>query len=180
MILGIDTGYAGAVAMISDEDCSSYAIPLCKDSDGSKDYDYKVLLDLFKSVKDAVELVFIERTFPTPFLHGKASWSLGYGFGSLRSIARAVFGFDKVKTVSVGEWQKAVFTGYKRETRLYRGDSKPRRERTKDLAVRVIKDVFPDKDWMSESRGKISIHDGKVDAYLIAEYGRRKSSGMLI
>tara|TARA_R100000353_G_scaffold165390_1_gene126508 strand:- start:799 stop:1068 length:270 start_codon:yes stop_codon:yes gene_type:complete len=44
---------------------------------------------------------------------------------------------------------------------------------TKTAALALVSEVTPDEDWTKKGRS-MNPHDGMIDAYLIAEFGRRK------
>lgn len=176
--LGIDTGQSGALGYVSKGTARSVPLPLDL-IEGKKKYNFKRLKILLVDFKnEGVDKVILERTFPTPFLHGGASWNLGYGFGIMQTMINMLFPAEDLEIVDAKAWQKVMFAGHTRRERMFGGKT-PRKgkESTKDLAARVIDGIFPQGDWFEDVRGKRRVHDGRVDALLIAEYGRRMDVG---
>lgn len=83
--------------------------------------------------------------------------------------------------VNPKQWQKCVWQGIKKQYKPTRRKTKAgtfvKKIDTKATSLLAAKNLMPDEDWrnISDKTAKpvSSINDGKVDAYLMAEYCRR-------
>lgn len=174
-ILGIDPGKNGGLVLLSEEDkLISYYIP----KKIGNEVDMRDLNDFFKGVvKEAyLEMVFLEDVHSVFGASANSNFQFGKICGILEGL---VCGYDlpyiKVKPK---DWQKQAFEGippiYKPSKKKGKGTLE-----TKKMAEIAFKRIFPEYIEMfsitDTGRKSINIHDGLVDAILIALYGRRKS-----
>lgn len=83
--------------------------------------------------------------------------------------------------VTAKQWQKQMWQGVKKQYKSTRRKTKAgnfvKKIDTKATSLLAAKNLMPNEDWrnISDKTGKplSSINDGKVDAYLMAEYCRR-------
>jgi len=162
--VGIDNGLHGAMAIISDDNENIEFIdpPLTKVTvkKASREvYDEKRLFFYIKSTLNSKDKAFIEETVAMPFQSSQSLKSIGYGEG-LYIMALTALGISCSK-VRIHSWQKhfGIF-----------GKGKA----TKEQAYHVASKFFPNAKLKTDN-GKLL--DGRADALLIAEYGRRLVSG---
>ena len=105
--------------------------------------------------------VLIERQQPFPKQGGKSNFTTGYNYGKLVSLLEAQS--VPFEVVRPQEWQRAFGIGGKGVD-------------TKKQAALVAARLFPCVELRATERCR-KPHSGKVDALLIAEYGRRKWQG---
>jgi hypothetical protein len=183
--IGIDPGVNGAYARIEEgENLEVMGAPLptfwitVKTKNGIKrrqKYDIKAMYTIFKNVGVArftIEKQIpmpMERTIETPtgtktMKQGATSvFTTGCGYGFIRGV---VYGMGVTpEVVHPKTWQKEFF---KRDTS----------KTTKEQALDALKALYPNVDLFATERSK-KVHDGIVDAILIAEWGRRKTKGEL-
>jgi crossover junction endodeoxyribonuclease RuvC len=169
-ICGIDPGLDGGVGLL---DISTGTVielvimPVC-----GKELD---LPDLVRLLQEAtvLEEIWLEKVGATPARRVKgpggkiktvagqgvsSAFKFGDGYGSIKGIAAAL-GIP-LELVAPGRWQKTMHTG---------ASGKTAKQRSVSVALRR----YPKIDFRRSTRGKVP-HSGKVDALLIAEYGRRE------
>ena len=102
--------------------------------------------------------VTLEEAFPMPQQGVTSMFSIGLGYGILQGLFA---GLDiELKTVHPKTWQSMFEIHANKETN------------TKEQALAVCKQLFPDTNLMASERSTIP-HKGIVDALLICEWGRR-------
>ena len=166
--LGIDTGLAGAMALIDNELTIHQLIdnPILYVDKGKKvirEYDVTAIKKIFDSLDRENTYVVIEKTYPRPTKFGgsaASNWFLGAGF--MMFVGMLVYGGFRYQIVDPRTWQPSMFDG------LGKGDSKM-------LSFQVASRLFPTAP-LQTAKGKII--DGKGDALCIAEWGRRKLLGI--
>lgn len=159
-ILAIDGGLSGAMALIdTDRDYSSVIdMPTFRITKTRKEYDIRKII---KNIMDAgPNVAYIEKAQAMPKELGGtiASFSKGYCFGLLQGILQTLQ--IPYEIVHPRTWQSEFFRGISGTT--------------KSKAFKVASQLFP-KITLVTPRGKVI--DGKCDALLLCEYGRRKSRG---
>ncbi|MCE5333300.1 MAG: hypothetical protein LLG06_01795 [Desulfobacteraceae bacterium] len=164
-ICGIDPMDAGALAILDTSDgCLQVSdMPTVKLSSTRHEVDIPALWSLV--LADRPDKVYIEKMQPMP-LGGNANFKRG---GYLY-LFRAIFAAALIPFVEVPpkEWQKTF--GIKGE--------KGNPTATKDQSYLIASRIFPGIDYKYPgSKGKETILDGRCDASLIAEYGRRMERG---
>jgi|SRR6185312_5906958 len=147
-ILGIDPGNRGALATIQDGKLTGMIeMPLLK---GMIDYDR--LASIIKNT--APDRTYVERVSALHVASKKATFGFGRGFGAIQGILTALR--IPYMLVDPKVWQKPMHEGI--EKKKYSA-----KEKSAIAAVRL----FP--GWDFRRRG--GLHDGLIDAALIALYG---------
>lgn len=173
LVAGIDNGVYGAIALVSQHWAEAYPMPIItmrKTRNKKNDYDVRAIADMFIAWKqDGVQVtcnpddcycldhVFLEKAGSRPHDGNQASLSTGRGFGLMEGILAALR--IPYTIVDVGFWQARMFGG------IPHSDPKA-------ASILVAKRLFPNMDLRRTDKCR-TVHDGKCDALLIAEYGRR-------
>ena len=144
LIAGIDVGKRGAIAFIDKETLKAEVYPMPED--------YQEIIDLFENKKKDLLIVLIEKQQAFPKQGVVSTFNLGIHYGILLGILKTL----KIpyEEIAPKKWQKAML-----------GSGKRTRKENKKLSLEKAKSLFP---YLN-----IGKHDGKSDALLIAEYGRR-------
>ena len=157
--IGIDPGLDGGVAILeTDENPQVFVMPVKPTGKGRE---VNVNTIVCEGWLHSVTGVVIERQQCYPKQGGKSNYTIGYNYGKLIALleAEAV----PFEVVAPKEWQREFgISGAK-------GD-------TKKQAALVAARLFPCVELRATERCRVP-HSGKVDALLIAEYGRRKLKG---
>ena len=162
-VIGVDVGLEGAIACLDEKGKVLFVqdMPVVFVKKGRKQVrliDVREVVRIFARVGKQV-FVMIEKTSPAPAKCStpQANWGLGYGAGVIEGVVVAK-GL-KYEKVEPREWQKYFkFPGQKRG-------------QTKEMSYYRASQLFPDVELKTE-RGRVL--DGRADALLIAEYGRRR------
>ena len=146
LISGVDIGKKGAIAFINSKTLKAevYAMP----------EDFLEVISLFeRKLQEDMLLVLVEKQQAFPKQGVVSTFKLGVQYGMILGILKAL----KIpyEEVSAKKWQKVMLGNY----------GKKIRKEIKQLSLEKAKSLFPYLD--------IGRHDGKADALLIAEYGRR-------
>ena len=160
MIVGVDNGISGGLCAISrcrGRIISKVVMPTLKRNGKSE-------IDLM-AVKEWVNELNTEPCFviEEPLHHAKSSQavrSMAINFGKL--LGACEMRMWEVNPITVREWQKEMLGTVPKG-------------KTKEAALGVASSLCPDEDWTKSERATIP-HDGMIDAYLIAEYWRKKSA----
>lgn len=167
MIIGIDPGLGGALVKITNEGklVSTLDMPVIDKKTGKKSkniYDIKVLSGFISYLSTDNDIVFIEDTQPMPpGFRGQASYGLGLCKGLL--IGMLSMGKVPYELVWAQKWQKHF------------GITKPKGDK-KVQSYQIASQLFPSAVLTGPRGGKL---DGRSDALLIAEYGRRHLQGKI-
>lgn len=105
-----------------------------------------------------------------------------FNFGFSKGLLFGLLIAHKIPYVLVApkDWQNAVWINADKEFTTQKQHLKDGSERTikkvdtKSTSINAARRLFPDVDFRKSARAK-KPHDGKVDALLMAEYGRRKN-----
>ena len=146
LISGVDIGKKGAIAFINSKTLRAevYAMP----------EDFLEVISLFeRKLQEDMLLVLVEKQQAFPKQGVVSTFKLGIQYGMILGILKAL----KIpyEEISAKKWQKVMLGNY----------GKKIRKEIKQLSLEKAKSLFPYLD--------IGRHDGKADALLIAEYGRR-------
>lgn len=165
IVIGIDNGLKGAIAVIEPDDTYIVPIPVIMPAKGKNVYDeqgiYKVL-EPFTSFDGVVcTRAFIEKAQAFPKNSAAAIHTSGTQYGMIR-MACVVLGIPYT-IISPRIWQKELFVGV---------NSKD----TKFASKVIAKRLFPSVSLRRSENCKKDC-DGMSDALLIAEYGRRTLTG---
>lgn len=150
-VIGIDPGAHGAIAILSEDGLLIEDTPYIKPAKGKGEYDFASMAHLFASVRnDGNAHVFLERVSARPGEGVVSAFSFGKGYGAWLGIIAAVGMPYTLVTPQV--WKKAMgLPNSKERARIRAGQ------------------LFPANAQMF-ARVK---DDGRAEAALIAEYGRR-------
>lgn len=159
--IGIDPGLSGAVAIISsDGEATIHDTPTTKVKSGKKNknmYVESLMADILRQYAgDNVE-VKLEKAQSMPKQGVASTFSTGEGYGLWRGILAALR--MPYTIVTSQKWKKAMMDGMGKEksASCYRGQQ-----------------LFPSVELFGPQGGA---KDGRGDALLIAEYGRRNLNG---
>ena len=146
LISGVDIGKKGAIAFINSKTLKAevYAMP----------EDFLEVISLFeRKFQEDMLLVLVEKQQAFPKQGVVSTFKLGIQYGMILGILKAL----KIpyEEITAKKWQKVMLGNYGKKTR----------KEIKQLSLERAKSLFPYLD--------IGKHDGKADALLIAEYGRR-------
>lgn len=157
-IVGIDNGIDGGIAFLRDgELVRAMSMPVVSKSD-PKRIDVLHLVRALSETNRQIDLVIIER--PTHALSYRTAVSMADSFARIE--CAVLFSNMTFKSVVAKDWQKEFWPS--RMTK---------KKTTKELAFAEADRLWPGFDWRRSARAS-KIHDGMVDAALIAEYGRIK------
>ena len=171
-IIGIDPGKSGGIVTLhEDGDIISYFIPKLIGTvfDISSFYEY---LRIETGAADTH--IFIEEVHSVFGSAAKANFEFGRINGIIEGLVCSCnTSYSKVQPKI---WQKEMFEGV---PIIKKPGSKAKGRGsfdTKKMALVAFQRLYPETDFNITSKGNPSknVHDGLVDAILIAEYGRRK------
>ena len=148
-VVGIDPGKKGAIAFVDKDtlEAEVYLMP-----------QFVVdLISMLKSRQRSILLVVLEKQQPFPRQGIVSTFNLGEHYGIIKGILHTL-GIP-YEEISARKWQRKLLGNF---TTV---NHKDRRKLIKTLSLKKAKALFPMTD--------IGNHDGKSDALLIAEYGRR-------
>lgn len=152
-VVAIDPGLSGAIVFINDKVFMHYLMPL----NDERDIDFDRLVEILNK-QSKIDMVFLERA--VPFAMGTSgAFTYGRGFAAIE-IALRVVGLP-VTYIEPARWTKEMHAGIE-------ADLKPKAKST--IAVQRLYRKWLDKIPKSKN-GKM--HDGVVDALLIAGFGLR-------
>lgn len=160
-VLAIDPGIGGAFVVTDGADFfKSYEMPLVV-SGKEKAVDFDGVMDLLRRVREELGgvHVFLERAVPMA-MGSKGAFSYGRGFEAL-VIAVRLHEFPST-LVEPARWTKEMHEGIS-------ADLKP-----KARSLIAVKRLYPQLVRLLPRRPKGGLHDGPIDALLIAGYGLRK------
>lgn len=173
-IVGIDPGKDGGVVSLSDAGLiRGYFIPVKIGTVLDIQAYCSYLNSIIRSSTEDTH-IFIEDVHSVFGASAKANFQFGRICGLIEGM---VVSLQKPYTmVQPKEWQKEMFQGV---PVIKKPGSKAKGRGsfdTKKMAEVAFRRLFPETDFNVTSKGNKSknVHDGLVDAILIAEYGRRK------
>ena len=171
IIVGIDPGKNGGIAIINGNDIILHTIPQI-----AKEVDVRGLFDIFEGIRLNTEpaKIIIEDVHSVFSASAKANFQFGWITGFLEGMAMSLeLPYFKIQPKV---WQKDVWQGGKIiETPTSEKDKNGNvkyKVDTKATSLLAAKRLFPNTNLLATPRSKVP-HDGLVDALLIAEYGRR-------
>lgn len=162
-VVGIDPGIAGAILVTNGKSLESHFMPILV-TGKDKAVDFHGVHDLMSALQKKYGLahVFLERAIPFA-MGAKAAFSYGRGFEAI-VIALKLLQFPTT-LVDPGKWTKEMHEGIS-------SDLKP-----KVKSGIAITRLYPQLVASLPKKPKGGLHDGPIDALLIAGYGLRKLSG---
>lgn len=161
IIVGIDNGLDGAIVALTPEGKVAFGevMPtLAGDGTGRRAYNLTEMASILRGLE--IDHVYIEKAQPFPKNGSIGNFSTGQAFGIWLGILTALR--LPYTVVRPQEWQKAMFVG------LPKGN-------TKQSSAVVASRLAPEHDWRGTSKSRTP-HDGKTDAFCIAEWGRIHAS----
>lgn len=152
MILGIDPGITGGIAIISDHGIMLEPMPLTEK--GEVDAEKLWHLIPFNEIKCA----YVEEPFAMPKAGAASMLKFGMTVGIVHGVLACCDGMPFVR-VRPQEWQKNIYRDC------------PKKLKGKERSVWSFERIFPGLDAIAPGCRKL--HMGMVEAALIAHYGRR-------
>ncbi len=163
IVLGIDPGKQGGFALISDDEVSVFAMPLDKEGD----YNRRALADWFHAYAYKINHVYIEMAAMRRGNSAQSGFVVGRGFGMLEGILNC---FHLEYTITYSQtWSKFYPHG------VTEPDKDKRYKMIKQARALIAKRLYPDMDLRKSDRST-NLHDGIVDALLIADYGWKRTN----
>ena len=154
MIVGIDPGSTGALAVIGGEQAIVYDLPTAKIG-GSMQISPQRLSAMLAMI-GPVERIFIEDVHANTMSY-KGNFTLGLAVGIIHGVCAAM---DRpVQRIQPKDWQRAV------------GAATLRRVERKDAHRQIAMELFPE----LYDQLRLVKHHNRADALLIAEAGRRSN-----
>ena len=168
VIIGIDPGKSGAIAVRSKGKIEIVDMPLTQDRSLNSVKIFHLLLEYrTEAEKDRSDIFcLIEKAQSMPNQGSTGVFTYGVGYGKLIAILEILsIPFEEIRPV---KWKKEFSITKKK------GEGKLKSKEKKALATKVALQLFPKcKDVFFSQRGKL--FDGRVEALLISEYGVRKN-----
>jgi hypothetical protein len=160
IIIGIDPGLSGAIAMISEDGrIHGRVMPVLQATKTKKMVDEHEVCHILEHRRAAVKHVFIEKVQAMKGQGVSSCFNFGCGWGILRGVC---VGLHLPYTlVHPQTWKKVMCKGL---------------PNTRDDSIIVAKRIWPGIMLKASPRSKKE-HDGIADALCIAEYGRRCLKG---
>lgn len=151
MIIGIDPGQRGGVAVLTEQGAVvfAYAMPIIE-----------TFIDEMRNTlsSDPFTFVFIEKAQSMPGNKAASMFNYGTHFGEMLGVLKTLQ--IPHELVHPRTWSKELHAGTKAQD-------------TKLRSIEAARRLFPSEKTVRDNRP----HDGIVEAILIAEYGRRKRQG---
>ena len=180
LIIGIDPGKTGSIIVI--DGLGNVERKEVTPTVGTE-IDWIAFADILRDYeKFGCTHVFLEHVHAMHNSSAKATFSFGGCFEGVKALCAA---FKLPMTlVSPKDWQKEMHQGipqqYKPAVKIVTGKKagqmgKPRKD-PKKMSLMAVKRLFPHESLLRTPRCSKE-HDGIIDAFLIAEYGRRKLNG---
>lgn len=154
MILGIDPGLKGALAIRSKDGLLAEPMP----TNGDGGLHMPELARWLRAHAQAIKMAYVERAHAFPGMGVSGAFNYGAGWGAIQGVLSAL-GIP-YELVTPAKWTKALHAGIS-------SDLDPK-VKSQVAASRI----FPHMDFKASERCK-KPHDGMIDAALIAEYGYR-------
>jgi hypothetical protein len=172
--VGMDPGKSGAMAMIyPDGYVEIIGFPII-----GKEYDLQEFQKIFLSMKSDTEYkyhIIIEDVKALQGAMKAGNWSLSRGKTILEVMAACFY--IPYTLVHSKTWQKEMWQGVPVQLLPIKTATGRKKTDTKAMSLIAAKRLFPNVDLRDPNRKterSQKIHDGAVDAVLLAEYGRRK------
>lgn len=175
--IGIDFGKGGGFCVLTESKKILYrcAMPLV-----GKEIDHDKILKILQFFRKRFSMVHVvvERLHALNKGTAKTNWSLAYQTGLVTGFVRATrIGYTPVMPKA---WQKEVWEGTPIHYKIVKykdNNGKPATKEvvdTKKTSLVSALRLMPTESFLKNSQCRVA-HDGMVDAYLLAEYGRRKN-----
>lgn len=147
MIVGIDPGLEGGIAIVGDAEVSAIPLPII-----GKEVDVAALVHALNRANP--DVVVIEKLGVRPKQSAQSGATSGTNYGVLLGVVQAL-GYP-LRIIRPQEWKGVVLKGTKKD---------------KDAAINHVRRAYPALD-LTPGRKRVP-HDGMADAVCIAEYGRQ-------
>lgn len=157
LIIGIDPGMKGGIAVISKEG-KYFTVPYTGYS-----LHYILLHSTNQGLDSHKVSIYLEKVHSMPRQGVASTFAFGRTYGKILGIISCMFDEEKINYVPPQEWKKE-FGLINKEW-----DKKEK----KQASIDKCKELFPGINLFATKRSKVD-HDGMAEALLIAEYGRRK------
>jgi len=153
-ILGIDPGKGGAFCLLAGDHASFMVMPMAID-----DVDFEAVRGILTRdfLPYRIDHIYLERALPMA-MGSKHAFNYGRGFAALEIAIK--LSEIPVTYIEPSKWMKLVLEGIDANLK------------TKSRCAIAVERLFPKHQIIRNRNGKM--HDGMVDALLIAEYGRRQ------
>jgi crossover junction endodeoxyribonuclease RuvC len=156
IIIGIDPGKTGGIAVLAEDWYDVYPIPLAGDEIDMTSIYSSLRLAIEPSRSDQHIAAFIEKVGAMPGQGVSSMFSFGFTTGALHGII-ASLGIPRYM-VTPQAWKKVVLEGTSKD---------------KNAAIEYCRRAYPFISLLATDRSKVC-HTGMADAICIAEYGRRR------
>jgi len=171
--VGIDPGLTGAIVVLSDslEILWHEETPTTKEKKGKKEenhLDFTQMSEWIANLRDFnPQLVCLEEVHSMPKQGVASTFKFGRTFGATQAFLQA---FDLPYELARPQlWTKYQYGGFNFEKGM-----EPKLK-SREVAVRKFPDLVP--EFLSpRARKEDSYHDGKIDALLLADYAKMRSS----
>jgi hypothetical protein len=174
-ILGIDPGLNGGIVLVDEQGKirRKHTIPRTGGKTGP--VDVHALKEIAQNyIKYDVTVFMEELAYNALFVMSKGSVArLYHCYGVIEGVFAAEYSYQEV---SYKTWQPIMFKGVKPIYKKKKKGQKKASRDTKAMALATAKRIKPKEKFLKTKRSSTP-HDGLVDAYLIAEYGRRQIIG---
>jgi len=148
IIIGIDPGKKGAIAIFSNNNIDTFTIPLIEN-----EIDEKSLFNLFIEFNNSNCMAFLEKVHSMPKQGVASTFTFGMGYGLIKM---ALTGNNiPYQLVTPQAWKKKILAGLPSE---------------KSSAILYVNRKYPTVSLIP--KGKRTPSDGIADAICIAEYGK--------
>ena len=164
--LGIDFGKQGGFALLKDEHIvQKWIMPLTEDNDINPIGVQKIIEEIKEQSTDVK--VYGEKLHALFNSSAKSTFSFGQAYGTVIGVIESHLA--PVKLVRAVDWQKRIFKD--QDVAEVKKKNSKRRD-TKIMALHSALKLWPDEVWTQSPRHR-KLHDGMIDACLIALYGKR-------
>lgn len=157
-MIGIDSGKKGAFIVINDEGkmIDKMLMPVLEN-----EYDTSQIVSFMEKYKE--HTVIIEKIGVIYGVGKSVSFQMGYGLALIIGIASALK--MRIVEVSPRRWQQSICSGV---------SAKKAKTKSKIVFKREFPELIDEFKITDKGNKSKNIHDGLIDARLIAEYGYRK------
>jgi hypothetical protein len=159
IVIGIDNGISGGLVAIS----AHHGLIIATTAMPSKKHRARNEVDIFAlhlwivkvcgRVNNAAYII----EEPNNSRNASTAYSVAASFHALRGYMEAYHA--DIRRITPQSWQKAML-------------GKVPKGETKAFALAKAREIWPDETWLASPRSKVP-HEGIVDAFLIAEHGRK-------
>jgi crossover junction endodeoxyribonuclease RuvC len=160
VVLGIDVGLDGAVAILGDdESITLHPVPVLRSGTSRREYDVSGMISLVTA--QPIALAVIESVCARPGQGVTSTFRFGFGAGLWMGLLSAL-GIP-FQLVTPQTWKRDILRGTTKD---------------KTAAIQFVQRRFPAASLLPSSRSRTP-HDGMAEAACLAEWGRRLLAGGL-